>query len=707
MSENVEYFQTDKDTWTHLLNMIKDVKNYLDISIGNDNLHYFIQNTDFITGCKGLLKKDVEIRFILQSSPKSTEEYKQISNISSKVKYLEGIEGITAISDTEYFHSESDPVNSQNHRVSITKNKFVLSLLKKSFDTLFQNAVSYLETSAQSRDEFNIFPPSLKFKVDVEISDQIIHFLDNSKFICIYSTIGGMLLGYQTYLDHFKEILAKFKVDQHSGIRWITCIKTKSDIRLVKDMLQMGVQIRHISDSPPFDFAISDKYFACTVERNEERKLIIDNLLLNDNQANLTFYNMIFEKLWESSMDANDKISEMQRDKDDNIVVVTDSNECLHKLFELFTLAKKDALIILPSINGFFRTEMSGGFKMMDRIGAKGIQIRILTLPDLENIIETRRIKAKYTNIGFRDLEQPVALFNRIMIFDREDTVIWEVKDDSQLKYTDALGKAIFIEGIRTSEAIASIFDSLWNHSEIHNRLKEAHEKVKLHDKMQSRFMDLVAHELRTPLQSMLGITELLKANIKNNDENFMLRIIMSNAKKLQRLSESIIDITRLEGNIFNLNKEEFSFNKLVKTTIADYVANTEYNKSIEFEFKNFDKEYVVKADKFRIAQVIQNLSDNSVRFTKNNGKIVLTLSEKRIHAKEIVVLSVTDYGERLKPELLSRLFTKFSSDSYYGVGIGLYLCKKIIETHEGRIWAINNKNENGCTFSFGIPKKD
>jgi signal transduction histidine kinase len=268
------------------------------------------------------------------------------------------------------------------------------------------------------------------------------------------------------------------------------------------------------------------------------------------------------------------------------------------------------------------------------------------------------------------------------------------------------LGKAMFIDGLKTSETIASIFDSLWTQSEIHNRLKESHEKVKVHDKMQSRFMDLVAHELRTPLQSILGITEILRKDINNNDQNFMLQIIMSNARRLRRLSENILDITRLEGNILYLNKEEFSFNQLVKSTIADYITDIEYNKSVLFEYKNFDKEYMVMADKFRITQVIQNLVDNSIRFTESKGKIVLSLSDKIVHSKEIVVLSVTDNGEALRPEILSRLFTKFSSDSYYGVGIGLYLCRKLVEAHYGRIWVINNKNKSGCTFSFGIPKK-
>jgi signal transduction histidine kinase len=706
MSETTESVDNDKDASSRLLNLIKNVNTSIDISISNDKLPFFIKSSDFLDSCKTLLKRDIQIRFILQSPPKSAEDYKHISSIASKIKYLEGIQGISAISDSEYFSLDSNPVDPQYYNVFSTRSKTILSIVKKSFNILFLNAISYLETSTQTGDEFNIFPPSMRFKVDVEISDQIIYFLSDSKFVYIYSTIGGMLLGYQNYLEQFEQIQNRAKVKEHKGIRWITSIRTRNDLRLVRNLLQMGIDIRHTPDRPPFDFALSDKYFACTIERNEESKLVIDNMLLNDDRANLTFYNMIFEKLWESAVDAQERIKEMERGNDDNIVVVSDSNESLHKLFELFTLAKKEILIILPSTNGFFRTEMSGGFKMIDRIGAKGIRVRVLTLPDQENSFEIRKIKSKYPNIYFRDLEQVITSFNRIMVFDKENTVIWEVTDDDQLKFTEALGKAIFIDGLKTSETIASIFDSLWTQSDIHNRLKEAHEKVKVQDKMQSRFMDLVAHELRTPLQSILGITEILRKDINNNDQNFMLQIIMSNARRLRRLSENILDITRLEGNILYLNKEEFSFNELVKSTIADYITNIEYNKSVLFEYKNFDKEYVVMADKFRITQVIQNLVDNSIRFTESKGKIVLTLSDKIVHSKEIVVLSVTDNGEALRPEILSRLFTKFSSDSYYGVGIGLYLCRKVVEAHHGRIWAINNKNKSGCTFSFGIPKK-
>lgn len=229
MSETTEYFHDDKDASSYLLNLIKNVNTRLDISISSDRLPFFITYSAFIDACKTLLKRDVQIRFILQSPPKSAQDYKQISNIASKIKYLEGIQGISAISDSEYFILDSNPADPQNHEVFSTRNKTILSIVKKSFDTLFLIATSYLETSTQTGEEFNILPPSMRFKVDVEISDQVIYFLSDSKFIYIYSTIGGMLLGYHNYLEQFEEIQTRTKVNQHKGIRWITSIQTRNN----------------------------------------------------------------------------------------------------------------------------------------------------------------------------------------------------------------------------------------------------------------------------------------------------------------------------------------------------------------------------------------------------------------------------------------------------------------------------------------------
>ena len=172
MSEIVEYFQDDENASSRLLGLVNNVKRSLDISISNERLPFLINYTNLIVCCKNLLKKNVRIRCILQAPPKSTQDFKLLSSIVSELKYLEGIEGLSAISDSEYFYLGNCSVNSEIQESFCTNNQIVLSTVKKSFDTLFRNSISLLETSSHSDGEYKILPPALRFKVDAEISDQ-------------------------------------------------------------------------------------------------------------------------------------------------------------------------------------------------------------------------------------------------------------------------------------------------------------------------------------------------------------------------------------------------------------------------------------------------------------------------------------------------------------------------------------------------------
>lgn len=707
MSDFVELLQDNEIIITRLVELIKNTKERLDISIGVDSLAFLMENNLISENCMNLLNNGGTIRCLVNSSVQDSIHGRKLLKIVSELKHINKIDGITVISESEYLkvicHKKTPDIFDALH----STNTHILLIAQSPFDTLFNNAFPIREYRSPNdyHDEFNPLPTTLRFKLNDDISERMRLFIDDSNYLCIYSSIGGMLFGYQNYYDSFNVIHEKQRNGEHKGIRWITNIRNKNDLKLVNSLRERGIEIRHVNDNPPFDFALSNKYFGLIVERTADGRMIVDNLMMNDDRANLLFFSMIFERIWEVGIDSDERIREIENETEFNIDIVHHPSDALHRIYELCTLAKKEILIIMPSSNGFYRTEIGDGFKNLNQIGAKGIKIRILTITNLDVLYEINKIKAKYPNILFRDLEPSIPSFSRINIFDKKDTVVWEVKDDSQQQFTDALGTAVFIESAKTSETCAAIFDSLWNQSEVYTKLKKSHEKLRDNDRIQNKFMDLVAHELRTPLQSILGLTELLNKDIQNKNQSYMLGIAIANLRKLQRLSENILDVTRLEGNIMYLNKESFNLNQLVKSIVANIDKAMEYNKSITFEYKDFEKEYMVFADKFRVGQVILNLIDNSIRFITKKGTIVFALSEKITHSKDIVVLSITDDGESLKPEILSKLFTKFASESYYGTGLGLYLCKRILEAHGGRIWAQNNKDKEGCTFSFGIPK--
>ena len=236
-------------------------------------------------------------------------------------------------------------------------------------------------------------------------------------------------------------------------------------------------------------------------------------------------------------------------------------------------------------------------------------------------------------------------------------------------------------------------------------KLVSAYEQLKVHDKMQRDFINVAAHELRTPIQPILGLTDALRSKIKETEKQEILDVVIRNAKRLHRLTEDILDVTRIESHTLELQKKRFNLKDILSNLIQDYRSsqierknnNNEQDLKIVYECK--DDTIFVHADMERITQVISNLINNSLKFTKS-GKISLTSEKKDGHA----IVSVKDTGTGIEPEIMPKLFSKFASKSYQGTGLGLFICKSIIEAHGGKIWAENNSDGKGAIFAFSLP---
>jgi len=213
---------------------------------------------------------------------------------------------------------------------------------------------------------------------------------------------------------------------------------------------------------------------------------------------------------------------------------------------------------------------------------------------------------------------------------------------------------------------------------------------------MQTEFINIAAHELRTPIMPILVNIELLQSEIGSDREE--IKAIIRNAKRLQHLTENILSVSRIESKTLKLNKEVFEINDVLSFAIRD--ANTQIeNDNVNIKHKALNNKIHLEADRDRIMQVISNLLHNAIKFT-SNGTILIT-SKK---AGNDIIVSIHDNGNGIDPQILPILFSKFVTKSYKGTGLGLYICKNIIESHGGRIWAENNNDKNGATFSFSLP---
>lgn len=228
-----------------------------------------------------------------------------------------------------------------------------------------------------------------------EISKRIVDLAKESNELCIYSTAGGMRLIYNNFFSTYRDIIKKHKGGKHKGIRWIISIEHKEDIEIIKTLLDEGIDIRHIRNGPFFSFALSDKKLNSTLEKMEEGKMIT-NLLSSNDFLYLNHYNIIFNKLWKSSIDARSQIKDIEEGRYINVEIISNPKESIKFISEVIESAKEEVLILLSSENGFLRTEKISGFNLLNELAAKGIKIKVLNSIKSTNNNLIDEIKQKY-----------------------------------------------------------------------------------------------------------------------------------------------------------------------------------------------------------------------------------------------------------------------------------------------------------------------
>jgi signal transduction histidine kinase len=291
---------------------------------------------------------------------------------------------------------------------------------------------------------------------------------------------------------------------------------------------------------------------------------------------------------------------------------------------------------------------------------------------------------------SFRAMDPSLKTSITAVIVDRKQLMLFETKDDTKETSYEATGLALHLDSRTLSLSYASLFDNLWKQTELY-------EKLAVHDKMQKEFINIAAHELRTPIQPILGLSEVLKDFVHKDPEKVYVEMILRNAKRLEKLTEDLLDVTRIESHLLHLNKVLFNLKDVIVAEIKDYQKQADDNR-IELHYDG--KDVSVNADKARITQVIANLLRNAINFTERGGSISITSDTNN----DQVVIRMRDTGIGISPEIYPKLFTKFATKSQKGTGLGLFISKSIIEAHAGKIWAENNKNDNGATFSFTLP---
>jgi signal transduction histidine kinase len=647
-------------------------------------------------------KRGIKLRYLTEITKDNISYCKDLISIVDEMRHLDGIKGNLMVSESEYLAPaalfEKGKIASQ---VIYSNQKEVVEQHQYMFDTLWNKAIS-----AQQRiTEIEQGVEPIKTKV-LENKEQIFNHMksviENSSERSVCSTIGAMQLIHNNFFEEYKKIINKHRRDrQGKGIRWITSIIDKDSIDLVKIFLNAGIQVRHVRNLTPMSFAVDNKHFYATVEKMEEGKMM-ESLLISNEPVYINHYNSIFEELWKNGINAVDRIKDIEQGLDlTHIEVIPSSGKAQEIYLNAVKGATAEILWIFPTANAFTRQDKIGAIPLAKKAAQeRNVKIRILV--PLSSSIEQKIHKLKENCpdnvIDVKYIEQMTETKATILVVDRKASLVMELRDDLKSTFVEAIGLSTYSNSKAGVLSYVAIFENLWKQSDLY-------EQLKINDKMQKEFINIAAHELRTPVQPILSLSEILQSDISNNaKQQEFLDAIVRNAKRLQRLTENILDITRIESHSLELRKERFSLNENIINVINDMnklaVLHNNNNKTVSILFEP-KQDIIVQADKVRIYGVISNLLKNAIHFT-NEGTIHIAAAEKMDYNE--VIVSVKDTGEGIDPEIFPRLFTKFTTSSVTGTGLGLFISKSIVEAHGGKIWAQNNSDGIGATFYFSLP---
>jgi signal transduction histidine kinase len=640
-------------------------------------------------------KRGVKLRYVTEITKDNIRYCKRLLTMVDELRHLNGIKGNFYISETAYlapatYHEEGKPAA----QVIYSNVEEIVDHQNYIFDTLWSRAISAKERIREIEED--ILPIRTKLlKNQDEIIKEIKRKNNAGNKLSICTSFGGMQMSYNYLFDSYKKIVDKYKKgESKEGMRWLMNIDRKS-IKLVKIFLKSGIQIRHINYMPPLSFGVTDKEVAITIEKMKGGKMSQSYLISNE-PLYVSHFNSLFDELWKKGIDVNERIKTIKEGfESTRIEIIENPEESLALSYDLVKSAKNEVLRIFPSINAFRRQVRAGVMHLFKEILERGIKVRILLPADDIQIAQImNEVMLAFPMLDIRSIDKSLQTSIGVIIVDRKESLIIESRYDTKDNYYAAVGLATYSNSRRIALSYASIFDSLWKQGELY-------EQLKVHDRMQREFINIAAHELRTPIQPILGLSEIASSKIKNQDPELykLLETIFRNAKRLSRLTEDILDVAKIESQSLKLHKQNCNLKDIIVNVFEDYnIKRQQKNLNLLY---HCNEDIIIEADKMRLTQVISNLLNNSIKFTKE-GEI--SVNVERDDIAHLIIVSVRDTGLGIDPEILPRLFTKFASRSFEGTGLGLYISKSIIEAHGGRIWTQNNDGNKGATFSFSLP---
>ncbi len=608
-----------------------------------------------------------------------------------ELRHMDNVKGSMAVSETEYVATAVLKGSMPVTQTIYSNVKAFLEQQRYFFENLWDKAIPAEQRIKELEEETP--PQRMETVYGQENTIQaILKFISETmQEFCIYadSSCPSVAMSVESVVQAYSD----FKNTRNGKARWITEVNP-SNIQHIRKLAQFA-EVRHL-----------DGIKGNAVAVNENECLTTINLKMGDSAPYAitnTFRDIVeqqkftFETLWAKAVPAEHRIREIEQGVEpQRIDVIYDAGQTLALYQSLIMSAEKEIKIMFPTANALIRQDKAGILFLLQE-AAKKCQVKVLIPNDelTRNFIPTNNT----TSITTRVIEQQESGKATILIVDNKASLMMELKDDRKKTFHEAIGLSTYSNSKAGVLSYVSMFESLWKQTQLYEELKS-------NEKMQKEFINIAAHELRTPVQPILGMAELLELSFEDGKEKTEIskddiEIILRNAKRLERLSSDVLETARIESQSLRLNKERFSLKEVISSSIRD-AENQIDDQDITIWYNPKDI-IVVYADRGRIAEVISNMLDNAIKFTPK-GNITISAEVKNNNHRDEAIVVIRDEGTGIDGEIASRLFTKFATRSEKGTGLGLYISRSIVEAHGGKIWATNNEEGKGATFAFSLP---
>ncbi|MFZ0223877.1 MAG: HAMP domain-containing sensor histidine kinase, partial [Candidatus Nitrosopolaris sp.] len=615
-------------------------------------------------------RRGIELRYLTEITEENISSCKKLMEIVDELRHLDGLKGNFMVNEKEYLAPSCPVENTQPaSRLFYSNLKDIVEQHLYLFQVLWDKAISAHKRIKEIEEGVSTRYETRVLENPYEISKHLKYVIENAPERAVCSSIGGLQQIYQDFFDLYKRKLARSckgtevgkgeKQDvQKDVIRLITTITDKDSIDLVRIFLEAGAKVRHLKNLPLMDFAVDNQYFHATIRKDSGR--LSRTLLISNEPAYVEHFKTIFEELWKDGIDANERIKDIYAGANlADIEVIPKASRARELYFQILKAATEEVLLLFPTFNAFIRQEkivvrslLLSNTELRTKTAASTIEknVKVRILIPFNQLIQQKMQNLKnssHSNIEIRYIE-PIMLTTQatILVADRKNTLVMEIKDDSKTTFDEAIGLSTYSNSKAGVLSYVFIFENLWKQIELYEDIKKSRGQLMILDKMQQEFINVAAHELRTPIQPILSITQILRSRINDDQQQELLDIVIRNAKRLNRLSDEILDVTKLESQRFGLKKEQFNLNDIILHAIDDIVLGNEISsKNLQLLYE--PRDILLQADKSRIAEVISNLLSNAIKFTQK-GTITINVESKtkKNNIKNWVIVSVKDTGQ-------------------------------------------------------------